>query len=319
MQTIQQEIDERTNLTSSNKLELLLFRLGDDANLDRSELFGINVFKIREIIPMPTITAVAGSPAHMMGVVDLRGQIIPVINLPAIAGCTPRTGLNILLITEYARSTQAFAVESVEDIVRLDWRQVLSAEGNAAGGMVTSLARLDGDNSDRLAQVLDVETILRQAMPSSEPAVDPASIGPAVDIKPGTVILAADDSVIARTMIEQGLEAMGLPYLMCKTGKEAWDQLQAISAKAQEEGKTVHDRIALVLTDLEMPEMDGFTLTRNIKQDPRFSTIPVVIHSSLTGSTNEAHVKKVGADAYVAKFVAEDLADALRHALGAVH
>ncbi len=160
---------------------------------------------------MPTITAVAGSPAHMMGVVDLRGQIIPVINLPAIAGCTPRTGLNILLITEYARSTQAFAVESVEDIVRLDWRQVLSAEGNAAGGMVTSLARLDGDNSDRLAQVLDVETILRQAMPSSEPAVDPASIGPAVDIKPGTVILAADDSVIARTMIEQGLEAMGLP------------------------------------------------------------------------------------------------------------
>ncbi|HRK79662.1 MAG TPA: chemotaxis protein [Thiobacillus sp.] len=319
MQTIQQEIDERTNLTSSNKLELLLFRLGDDANLDRSELFGINVFKIREIIPMPTITAVAGSPAHMMGVVDLRGQIIPVINLPAIAGCTPRTGLNILLITEYARSTQAFAVESVEDIVRLDWRQVLSAEGNAAGGMVTSLARLDGDNSDRLAQVLDVETILRQAMPSSEPAVDPASIGPAVDIKPGTVILAADDSVIARTMIEQGLEAMGLPYLMCKTGKEAWDQLQAISAKAQDEGKTVHDRIALVLTDLEMPEMDGFTLTRNIKQDPRFSTIPVVIHSSLTGSTNEAHVKKVGADAYVAKFVAEDLADALRHALGAVH
>ena len=319
MQTIQQEIDERTNLTSSNKLELLLFRLGDDANLDRSELFGINVFKIREIIPMPTITAVAGSPAHMMGVVDLRGQIIPVINLPAIAGCTPRTGLNILLITEYARSTQAFAVESVEDIVRLDWRQVLSAEGNAAGGMVTSLARLDGDNSDRLAQVLDVETILRQAMPSSEPAVDPASIGPAVDIKPGTVILAADDSVIARTMIEQGLEAMGLPYLMCKTGKEAWDQLQAISAKAQDEGKTVHDRIALVLTDLEMPEMDGFTLTRNIKQDPRFSAIPVVIHSSLTGSTNEAHVKKVGADAYVAKFVAEDLADALRHALGAVH
>lgn len=319
MQTIQQEIDERTNLTSSNKLELLLFRLGDDANLDRSELFGINVFKIREIIPMPAITAVAGSPAHMMGVVDLRGQIIPVINLPAIAGCTPRTGLNILLITEYARSTQAFAVESVEDIVRLDWRQVLSAEGNAAGGMVTSLARLDGDNSDRLAQVLDVETILRQAMPSSEPAIDPANIGPAVDIKPGTVILAADDSVIARTMIEQGLEAMGLPYLMCKTGKEAWDQLQAISAKAQDEGKSVHDRIALVLTDLEMPEMDGFTLTRNIKQDPRFSSIPVVIHSSLTGSTNEAHVKKVGADAYVAKFVAEDLADALRHALAKVH
>jgi len=316
MQTIQQEIDERTNLTSSNKLELLLFRLGEDGGLDRSELFGINVFKIREILPMPVITAVAGSPPHMMGVVDLRGQILPVIDLPAVAGCTPRTGLNILLITEYARSTQAFAVESVEDIVRLDWRQVLSAEGNGGSGMVTSIARLDGDNSERLAQVLDVETILRQVMPPNEPDIASDSVGPRVDIKPGTVILAADDSLIARTMIEQGLEAMGLPYIMCKTGKEAWDQLQSISAKAQGEGKTVRDRVALVLTDLEMPEMDGFTLTRNIKQDPRFSAIPVVIHSSLSGSTNEAHIRKVGADAYVAKFVAEDLANALRQALG---
>jgi two-component system chemotaxis response regulator CheV len=315
MQTIQQEIDERTNLTSSNKLELLLFRLGEDANLDRNELFGINVFKIREIIPMPIITAVAGSHSHMMGVVDLRGQIIPVIDLPAVTGCTPKTGLNILLITEYARSTQAFAVESVEDIVRLDWRQVLSAEGHAAGGMVTSLARLDGENSDRLAQVLDVETILRKVMPPAEDEIDTALLGATVEIKPGTVILAADDSLIARTMIEQGLHAMGLPFLMCKTGKEAWDQLQAISDKAEAEGKTVHDKIALVLTDLEMPEMDGFTLTRNIKQDPRFSAIPVVIHSSLTGSTNETHVKNVGADAYVAKFAAEDLASALRKAL----
>jgi two-component system chemotaxis response regulator CheV len=315
MKTIQQEIDERTNLTSSNKLELLLFRLGEDPNLQRSELFGINVFKIREIIPMPTITAMAGSSPHMMGVVDLRGQIIPVIDLPAVASCTPKTGLNILLITEYARTTQAFAVESVEDIVRLDWRQVLSAEGNAAGGMVTSIARLDGENSDRLAQVLDVETILRQVMPPAESDIDASNIGTHVEIKPGTVILAADDSLIARTMIEQGLEAMGLPFIMCKTGKEAWDQLQAIAATEEAAGRTVRDRVALVLTDLEMPEMDGFTLTRNIKRDPRFNSIPVVIHSSLTGSTNEEHVRKVGADAYVAKFVAEDLAIALRKAL----
>jgi two-component system chemotaxis response regulator CheV len=160
-----------------------------------------------------------------------------------------------------------------------------------------------------------VETILRQVMPPTEPEIDPASLGNQVEIKPGTVILAADDSLIARTMIEQGLEAMGLPFIMCKTGKEAWDQLQAIAATEEAEGKTVQDRVALVLTDLEMPVMDGFTLTRNIKQDPRFNSIPVVIHSSLTGSTNEEHGRKVGADAYVAKFVAEDLAIALRKAL----
>ncbi|MHB1084177.1 MAG: chemotaxis protein [Thiobacillus sp.] len=315
MQTIQQEIDERTNLTSSNKLELLLFRLGNDALLNRTEIFGINVFKVREIIPMPAITAVAGSHPNMMGVVDLRGQILPVINLPAVAGCTPSTGLNILLITEYARSTQAFAVESVDDIVRLDWRQVLSAEGSGASGMVTSIARLDGDAGNQLAQVLDVETILQKVMPSNDLDVDPERIGPKVELRPGTMILAADDSLVARTMIEEGLTAMGLPFIMCKTGKEAWDQLQAISDKQQAVGKTAADQIALVLTDLEMPEMDGFTLTRNIKQDPRLSNIPVVIHSSLTGTANEAHVQKVGADAYVAKFVAEDLANAIRKAL----
>jgi two-component system chemotaxis response regulator CheV len=315
MQTIQQEIDERTNLTRSNKLELLLFRLGNDPQHHRSELFGINVFKVREIIPKPEITAMAASQPHMMGVVDLRGQVLPVIDLAGVAGCTPSTGLNILLITEYARSTQAFAVESVEDIVRLDWGQVLSAEGNATDGIVTSIARLEGDNKGRLAQVLDVETILRKVLPGNDVKVDPERIGPRITLKPGSVILAADDSLIARVMIEEGLTAMGLPYIMCKTGKEAWDQLQAISVKAVSEGKTVADRIALVLTDLEMPEMDGFTLTRNIKQDPRFNMLPVVIHSSLTGSANEAHVKQVGADAYVAKFVAEDLAETLRQVL----
>jgi two-component system chemotaxis response regulator CheV len=102
---------------------------------------------------------------------------------------------------------------------------------------------------------------------------------------------------------------------MTKTGKEAWERLQAMSDQAIAEGKTIKDKVALVLTDLEMPEMDGFTLTRNIKTDTRFAGIPVVIHSSLTGSTNEDHVKGVGADAYVAKFVAAELAATIRKVL----
>jgi two-component system chemotaxis response regulator CheV len=106
-----------------------------------------------------------------------------------------------------------------------------------------------------------------------------------------------------------------LPFIMTKTGKEAWDQLHVIANQAEADGRTVYDRVALVLTDLEMPEMDGFTLTRNIKTDARFASIPVVIHSSLTGSTNEGHVKGVGADAYVAKFVAAELAATIRKVL----
>ncbi|HTD06543.1 chemotaxis protein [Undibacterium sp.] len=316
MSTVQQEVDERTNLTGSNKFELLLFRLGADANGDRSELFGINVFKVREIVAMPTITAVAGALPHMLGVVNLRGQVIPVVDLPSIVGCKPKTGLNIMLVTEYARTTQGFAVESVEEIVRLDWSQVLSAESSGAGGgMVTSIARLDGDTENtRLAQVLDVEQILRQITPSDGKEVDAVNMKK-LQLKPGTVILAADDSAVARGLIEQALTAMGVPYVMTKTGKEAWEKLQSISAAAIAEGKTVRDKVAMVLTDLEMPEMDGFTLTRNIKQDDRFKFLPVVIHSSLSGSTNEDHVRSVGADAYVAKFVAEELAATIREVI----
>jgi two-component system chemotaxis response regulator CheV len=317
MKSVQQEVDERSNLAGTNKFELLLFRLGADERGERSELFGINVFKIREIVAMPQITAVAGAPPQVLGVVNLRGQIIQVLDLPAIAGCKPKTGLNIMLVTEFARTTQAFAVESVEEIVRLNWSQVMSSEHSAGSGMVTSIARLEdeGGGPTRLAQVLDVETILRNMSQSETTAVSADTLGARIRLKPGSVVLAADDSVVARSLIEQGLDAMGLPFIMTKSGKEAWDQLNAIAASAEAEGKTIYDKVAMVLTDLEMPEMDGFTLTRNVKKSARFGQMPVVIHSSLSGTTNEEHVRSVGADAYVAKFSAEELAGTIRRVL----
>ena len=313
MKSVQQEVDERSNLTGTNKFELLLFRLGGDDSGEHSELFGINVFKIREIVAMPSITKVAGAPDHVLGVVNLRGQIIQVLDLPSIAGVKPVTGLNIMLVTEFARTTQAFAVESVEEIVRLDWSQVMSAEHSAGTGMVTSIARLpaEGDQPARLAQVLDVETILRERNPEAD-SYATRNVGAKMKLKDGSVILAADDSVVARALIEQGLDALGLPFVMTKSGREAWDQLNSIAASAEAEGRSVYDKVALVLTDLEMPEMDGFTLTRNIKSNARFGKLPVVIHSSLSGTTNEEHVKNVRADAYVAKFSAEDLGRTLR-------
>jgi two-component system, chemotaxis family, chemotaxis protein CheV len=309
------DIDERTNLAGNSMFELLLFRLGEAAGTQKRELFGINVFKVREIMVMPEVTAMVNAPASVMGVANIRGQMIPVVNLPLITGCNPTKGLGILLVTEFARTTQAFAVEEVNEIVRLEWKQVLSAEGTG-GGLVTSIARLDGNaENTRLAQVLDVEQILRDVFPEQHQAIDENTSMPKVTIPPGSVILAADDSAVARMMIEQGLKAMNVEYIMTKTGKEAWERLQAMHSEAAAHGKSIRDRVALVLTDLEMPEMDGFTLTRNIKQDPRFSGLPVIIHSSLTGTTNEGHVKSVGADAYVAKFVAEELGATIREVL----
>lgn len=319
MTSVQNEIDERTNLTGSNKFELLLFKLGDSKIPGQSELFGINVFKVREIVTIPTITPIAGAPTHSLGIVHLREQVIPVFDLPAIVGCTPSKSPNLMIVTEYARTTQAFAVESVEDIVRLDWNKVISAEASDVGrSLVTSIARLEdsADGNTRLVQVLDVEAVLQLISPvefKQQAELDAPSNK--ITLRPGTIILAADDSAVARSLLEQALNGMHVPFEIVKSGKEAWDRLNALAKVAESEGKTIFDKVCLVLSDLEMPEMDGFTLTRNIKQDSRMGAMPVVIHSSLSGSTNEEHVRRVGADGYVVKFAAEELAGTIRDAL----
>uniref|UniRef100_UPI0035AED4F3 chemotaxis protein n=1 Tax=Hylemonella sp. TaxID=2066020 RepID=UPI0035AED4F3 len=299
---------------SSNRFELLLFRLGETAGTGQRELFGINIFKVREIMVMPTITSMVNAPSHVLGVANIRGQIINVIDLPAIAGCTPRKdGERILLVTEFARTTQGFAVEEVTEIVQVDWKHVLSADGHG-GELVTSIARVDGDAEDsRLAQVLDVERILADILP--EGANLQHTSGGRLSLPAGTVVLAADDSAMARGIIEKGLQAMGVPYIMTKSGKEAWERLQALAAQARAEGKSLKDKVALLLTDLEMPEMDGFTLTRQIKADAQTSSIPVVVHSSLTGTASELQAQSAGADAYIAKFHIDELADKMREVL----
>ena len=317
MDNFQQEIDERTNLTSSNRFELLLFRLGTSPDDEQSELFGINVFKLREIVPMPTLTKAAGMVSPMMGMANIRGEIIPVIDLPAVVGCVPKTGLNILLVTEYARSTQAFAVESVDDIVRLEWSQVLAAEAGVKSRNITSIARLDSDkSSNRLALVLDVEQILHDIIPNSNINMDKKKTS-AFKLKPGTVAIVAEDSKVARQMLEKGLNMMEIPAQMHVTGLEAWNKIRKMAEECKAQGLPISDKISFVLTDLEMPEMDGFTLTLNIKRDEFLKNIPVIIHSSLSGSANEDHVRKVGADGYVAKFEINELEAAIHKALDA--
>ncbi|ALL68950.1 Chemotaxis protein CheV [Paraburkholderia caribensis MBA4] len=308
------EIEKRTNLTSHNLFELLLFRLTRPAEDAPVELYGINVFKVREITMMPTIVPVASGHRHLLGMADIRGQIIPVIDLAAAAGCTSTSGTaRTLIITEYSRSTQGFAVEEVDEIVRLDWKHVLSAESYVGGKTITSIARLDGNSENsRLAQVLDVEQILRDVLPSTAEDVIQSRIGDRITLGPSAKILAADDSPLARALLTQILEALEVPFEVVKSGQEAWDFLQTTAKVADAQGKRASDLIPLVISDLEMPEMDGFTLTRMIKSDPALASIDVIIHSSLTGEANEQHAKKAGANAYVAKFVANELADVIR-------
>ena len=308
MSDVMQEVDERSKLAGTNKFELLIFRLGRGPELHTREVFGINVFKVREALIMPQVTPMPGAPKHVMGVANIRGQIIPVMDLPSVVGCKP-AARNILLVTEYERSIQGFAVEEVEEIVRLEWGRVVSAERSAVGGLVTSLARLDDQEENaRLALILDVETILREALPSRFKTGEEMTERPTLHLPPGGVVLYADDSSVARLQIEGVLNRMGLPFISTKTGKEAWEKLKSLAQEARTAGIPLRQKVPLVLTDLEMPEMDGFTLTRQIKDDDALQAIPVVIHSSLSGSANESHAKSVGADGYVAKFVPDELA-----------
>ncbi|EJA4670664.1 chemotaxis protein CheV [Escherichia coli] len=319
MDSFQKDIDERANLALSNKFELLLFRLGTSQHESKSELYGINVFKLREIVPMQKINRAAGMMSPLLGVVNIRDQIMPVIDLPAALGCTPETGLNLLLITEYARSTQAFAVESVDNIIRLDWSQVHAADSGVSSRNITSIASMEDENGNKdLALVLDVEQILYDIIPSGRDVDVDAIEEKIYALKPGALAIVAEDSKVARSMLEQGLKGMGIPALMHTTGLEAWEKIQSIAAEAKAAGQPLTDRIGLVLTDIEMPEMDGFTLTRNIKNEPALKHIPVVIHSSLSGSANEDHVRKVGANGYVAKFDVAELSAVIHKALADV-
>lgn len=143
--------------------ELLLFRLGGNSEGKRSELFGVHVFHVREILAMPPVTVIAGARAPIMGVINLRGQVLHVLDLPAMAACTPASGHNILLVTEMDGAAQAFAVEAVEEIVVLGFERLVAGNHGGAGGMVSAIARLDDcESGARLAQVLDMGAVLRR-------------------------------------------------------------------------------------------------------------------------------------------------------------
>lgn len=316
------DIEQRVNLAGSNMLELLLFRLAPGHGPEQP-LYGINVLKVREIAQMPAITPLPNAAPGMLGVVKVREQVIPVVNLIQAMGHRANgtdgaTGTpKMLLITEFSRSTQGFAVEEVEEIARLDWSQVKSTDTSFSNNAITGFAQLGGGTSgqpERLVQVVDVEHVLRSVSPSTT-AVDESSISVRFSLKPGAKILAADDSTFARQMIEQSLKTLGVPCTLVRTGQEAWAMLQAANARARQEKRSVRDEFGLVLTDLEMPEMDGFSLTRKIKETDGLRDVPVVVHSSLSGSATAEQSRRAGADAFVAKFVPNELAQAMHDVL----
>jgi len=310
MSELLKNIDARTRLAGTNKLEILLFTLGADPRTGRRETFGINVFKVREVMRTPPITAAPDMPSSVEGMVSLRGVLVPVVDLAKYAGMGTDSPREIMIVTEYNGHTQGFLVEAVDTILRLDWSQMrvppdmLTAN---LGGLVTAVTELPGP---KLVMLLDVEKVLSETTRYDDEFLF-KGIEPIVVDEPLTVYF-ADDSSVARKQIERTLDALGVRYVGSVNGRQAWTELEKVASYASSSGRKVKDLVALILTDVEMPEMDGYILTKRIKTDPRFEGVPVIMHSSLSGMSNQQLGRSVGVDEYVAKFEPQRLAEVLR-------
>lgn len=303
------DVDERTKLAGANRLEVLLFSLGLDRRTGREEVFGINVFKVREVLRAPDITHAPDMPPAVAGLVSLRGNMVPVINVAKFCEMDVAEEPSILIVTEYNRQTQALLVHGVDHILRMEWKDMKVPPPMLAhrlGGLVTAVTEL---RDKRIVLILDVERVLAETAQMGKDIDDYAEIEP---IKEQYTVLYADDSSMARKQIESTLKQLGVSYIGTRNGREAWDKLQDIAERAATSHVPVFKVIQAIITDIEMPEMDGYVLTRKIKQDPRFSGIPVLMHSSLSADANISLGKSVGADIYVAKFSPRDLANAIQ-------
>lgn len=293
-----ESIDRSTQLAGHNRLALLLFRLGG------RQLFGINVFKVQEVVRCPKLTPLPGAHPLVLGVADLRGRIVPVIDLGAAIGRpdgVDEASPGHLIVAEFNRSVQAFLIGQVERIAHLDVG-LLQPPPGGGDGHLTAIARFQ----EQLLEIIDVEKVLAEIRGGS-PALSEeiAAAGQRLDAG-GLKVLVVDDSRVARSQVEKVLAQLGLEMIAAADGREALQKLQGLAAQGP-----LHERLLMVISDIEMPVMDGYRLTTEIRRDEALRDLYVVLHTSLSGVFNKAMIDKVGADRFIPKFSSDDLGQAV--------
>ncbi len=294
-------IDSRTNLVGENRLELLMF------HLKGQQTFAINVFKIQEVVQVPPLTEVPRSHPAVCGIAHLRDRAVPVIDLNVAIGRSPlpRDETCNLIVTEYNRSIQGFVIGAVDRIVNLNWDSILpppKASGNAH--FLTAFTRIN----EKIVEILDVERVLADIIPPStvvSEEVRDSSLKELVGDQ-RIEILSVDDSSTARNQIRGALESLDLniDVTHASDGLKGLELLKKMATDGEEVGK----KFLMLITDAEMPEMDGYRLTSEIRSDERLKDLFVVMHTSLSGSFNETMTKKVGCDGFLSKFRPDELA-----------
>ena len=290
-------VNQRTQLVGQNRLELLLFRL------DGKQLYGINVFKVKEVLQCPKLTVIPKSSRVVRGVANIRGGTVPILDLAMATGLPGQTQLEnaFVIITEYNTKVQGFLVHSVERIVNMNWEEIHPPpKGTGRDHYLTAVTRVD----NQLVEIIDVEKILAEVAPMSE-AISAGVINNEIQHKAISLrVLTVDDSSVARKQVSRCLETVGVEVTALNDGRQALDYLKQMVA----EGKKPEEEFLMMISDIEMPEMDGYTLTAEIRNDPRMQKLHIILHTSLSGVFNQAMVKKVGADDFLAKFRPDDLA-----------
>lgn len=309
MSSILNTVDQRTNLVGENRLELLLF------NLNSRQVFAINVFKVREVIKVPPTIKMPGSHPNIMGVASLRGVAVPIIDLRRAIGF-PESKLDNqeqnLIITEYNRTVQGFLVGQVRNIINTAWTEIQPPPKSVGrANYLTAITQIKEQNQTHIVEVIDVEKVLAEIIDYdvsiSEDVLD-HEILPAMV---GRNILIVDDSSTARKQIKDTLSQLGLNIIEC------WDGLEALKLLKSwcDEGKDINQELLMMITDAEMPEMDGYKLTYEVRNDPRMANLYITLNTSLSGSFNEAMVQKVGCDKFISKFQPDLLVQAVQDRL----
>ncbi len=308
MTGILDSVNQRTQLVGQNRLELLTFRL-----MGRQR-YGINVFKVKEVLQCPKLTSMPNLHPLVKGVAHIRGTTISVIDLSLAIGGRPTTDIDkcFVVISEFNRTTQGFLVSSVERIINMHWESILPPpQGAGKANYLTAVTNIDNE----LVEILDVEKILAEISPpademDSKIAEEIAEQEKAAEKQIVRRILIADDSTVARKQVQRAVEALGFEAIAVKDGREARDKLEEMAAQG-----SVYDQISLVISDIEMPEMDGYTLTAEIRRNPDLKDLHVILHTSLSGVFNQAMVERVGANEFIAKFNPEELGAAVKNAV----
>ncbi len=301
MSGILDSVNQRTQLVGQNRLELLLFRLNG------RQRFGINVFKVREVLQCPPLTSMPKLNALVRGIAHIRGQTISVIDLSMATGGKKIEDLStaFIVIAEYNRSVQGFLVGAVERIINTNWDAIMPPpQGSGRASYLTAVTEVENE----LVEILDVEKILNEISPLNAEVSADVAANLRTEGNEDKIIFIADDSSVARNQVKKALASLGLEIEMAKNGLEALKRLKEIA----EEYGDVTNRVGVLVSDIEMPEMDGYTLTAEIKNAPELQKLHVVLHTSLSGVFNQAMVQKVGADDFIAKFHPDELATAVQ-------